>query len=590
MKNSYIKPFLICLLTLCVSFIHKANAQQADLRFKTRLDCAQGLFIVTPQISTTSPQSFSIGNSTLLITYNPSSVSYTAYQSLNFNPANGCATWDEHAVSNISSAGILQIVLSLRSVSSCPQITNLAWIDLGDITFKINNPTINPQISFNTLQTTFNSAVDNNGNTIIPLGTLTNISVPSLVSSATLTANPSTCNPATNTYTLSGTATVNSLSQPGTLTFTTGALSQTIAVGTGFSTVQYSFANIPSAGGIQSVVLTGPACASATALYTAPAACSVATAPPCQVALAVSAGSCNTATNQYTLSGTLNLTNITQTTSVTITNGTQSVTGNIPANSTTFSFSMAGLPSDGANRTVTATFAGTACNQTTALYTAPAACSVAPAPPCVVNVSATPSACSPATNSYTLTGSVQVTNGSSNGVLTISSGGQSITVALASGITTYSYSIGGLPSNGTTGQVTASISGTACGPVTQTFTAPVACSCAQAVITTASATPATCAGIAANSDAAIQFTAIGGTSYLISGPGITQSTPMPLTNGSVRVGNLPNPATTASYTILVYTATSGPNCPAIQQTVTLQRVSCDCPPTKCIPIVAERLK
>ncbi len=566
------------------------QAQTADLQFDPSLNCTLGEYTVMSQIKAGSAQSFSIGTSSILITYNPASLSFVSYQSQNFNPSNVCATWDEHAVSNNSVSGQLLITLSLNSVASCPVITSGSWVNIGSIKFKVLNPALNPQISYNANITNFNDATNNNGTTSIQLGTLTGISqAAGLFSTVALTAGASACNPATNSYVLSGTATVSNPGAAGTLTLVSGAISQTAAIGTGNTSIPYSISGLVSVGGTQTVTVFAPNCGSATTSYAVPASCSAAPPANCSVGLAVTPGVCNSATNQYTLSGVLSLTNATQAQSITITNGVQSATAALAANTGTYSFSLNGLTSDGVARTLTVLFSGTACSSVSQQYTAPVSCSVAPPPaPCAVSVAVTPGACNSATNQYTLSGVLSLTNATQAQSVTITNGVQSVTAALAANTSSFSFTMSGLPSDGTTRTVTVLFSGTACSSASQQYTAPVSCSCAPAVLSNVIVTRATCSGTAVNNDAGIQISATNASSYLVSGPGISMTTPAPLGNGQATVTNLPNPSATASYTVTVFATNA--NCASAQQTVNLPVTNCNCPPAVCVPVVAERIR
>ncbi len=149
----------------------------------------------------------------------------------------------------------------------------------------------------------------------------------------------------------------------------------------------------------------------ASASYTAPASCSTTPTPtpnPPVLALAVSAGSCSSATNQYSLSGTLSLTNAVAAT-LTITDGSTSTTLNVTNGQTTASFSLTGLSSGSGLRTVTVS--GTGYTPKSASYTAPASCSVTPTPtPPTVALAVSAGSCSSATNQYSLSGTLSLTN------------------------------------------------------------------------------------------------------------------------------------------------------------------------------------
>ncbi|WP_185155514.1 SdrD B-like domain-containing protein [Rudanella paleaurantiibacter] len=95
---------------------------------------------------------------------------------------------------------------------------------------------------------------------------------------------------------------------------------------------------------------------------------------PCAIATTVTPGTCDPATNQYAVSGTISLTSATAGTA-TITDGAQSTTVTVPAGATSVAYSLTGLTSGTGSHTVTVSLPG--CGTATATYNAPASCSVA---------------------------------------------------------------------------------------------------------------------------------------------------------------------------------------------------------------------
>ncbi|XWW45257.1 DUF3494 domain-containing protein [Fibrella sp. USSR17] len=92
--------------------------------------------------------------------------------------------------------------------------------------------------------------------------------------------------------------------------------------------------------------------------------------------VAVTAGACNSATNAYTVSGTVSLTSAMAGTLI-ITDGTSTTTVIVTAGQPTVAFSLAGLPSGTGAHTVSIT--GPACSTAGTSYTAPVSCTTAPA-------------------------------------------------------------------------------------------------------------------------------------------------------------------------------------------------------------------
>ncbi|WP_460974073.1 putative Ig domain-containing protein, partial [Spirosoma migulaei] len=101
----------------------------------------------------------------------------------------------------------------------------------------------------------------------------------------------------------------------------------------------------------------------------------IGTAPICSLTATVTPGLCNTASNLYTLTGTIDLSNA-ATGNLTVSDGSTSTVVSVAANQATASFSLTGLNSDGIVHTVSASMSG--CTSTTATYTAPQSCKTTP--------------------------------------------------------------------------------------------------------------------------------------------------------------------------------------------------------------------
>ncbi|MCK8496112.1 hypothetical protein M0L20_29870, partial [Spirosoma sp. RP8] len=124
-----------------------------------------------------------------------------------------------------------------------------------------------------------------------------------------------------------------------------------------------------------------------------------------------------------------------------------------------------------AGQNVTLTVSLNGCSSTT-LVTAPVCTFCTQAA-----VSVTPSSCVTATNQYTLSGTVSLTNAAA-GSLTLTAGSSSTIVAVTAGQSSVPYSLTGLISDGQIHTVTLSASTSLCNPVSTTYTAPVSCSVA----------------------------------------------------------------------------------------------------------------
>lgn len=239
----------------------------------------------------------------------------------------------------------------------------------------------------------------------------------------------------------------------------------------------------------------------------------------CGVDLTATPSTCSN--NLYSVSGSLTVTggqgiSVPNTGTVTIASSCGgSQTFSAPFTNVPYSFT--GLTANGAACTVTATFSNFSNCNTLQLYNAPASCSS----PCAITaISATPSACVSATNTFNLTGSINFTLPPTTGTLNI--------ISSCGGTQTFSppfnspmnYNLTGLTANGGPCSVTASFSATTC-TQSQNFTAPAACGC---VISALSATPSACANNLYNVTGNITFSAAPTTGTLtVSGCGGSQT-------------------------------------------------------------------
>ncbi|GAB3695289.1 hypothetical protein GCM10027592_17230 [Spirosoma flavus] len=307
-----------------------------------------------------------------------------------------------------------------------------------------------------------------------------NFSFDAAYSSAALaiTATAGTCDPATNSYAVTGTVSFTNVPD-GTVTLTDGVVSTTLAVAASTTSVTYSLSGLVSGTGTHTVTASysGTSTTPASATYAAPPSCSVG------VGITATPGLCQTATNGYTLTGMISLTNAIAGTA-TIQDGTLSTTVSVGASATSVTYSLTGLVSGTGSHTVTVTYASKTASAT---YAAPTSCSVAP---CSLTVSAIAGQCNPATNTFSNTVVVNVTN-VSNGILTVTDGAQSLTFATTSAsLGSYTATFNSLVANGSPHTVIASLPG--CSTVSTTYTAPASCSVAPICSLSAAAMAGNC--------------------------------------------------------------------------------------------------
>ncbi len=98
---------------------------------------------------------------------------------------------------------------------------------------------------------------------------------------------------------------------------------------------------------------------------------------------------------------------------------------------------------------------------------------------CSISLTATPSTCTPATNTHNLTGSLTFTNAPTSGTLTVSMGG--VTQVFNAPFTSpQAYTLSGLTADGASHTVSAVFSADAACTNSATYTAPVSCGCVVA--------------------------------------------------------------------------------------------------------------
>lgn len=288
--------------------------------------------------------------------------------------------------------------------------------------------------------------------------TTATVSVTALAPVLAITATPGACVPATNQYSVSGTLSLTN-AVAGTATITDGTSTTTVSVTAGQTSVPYTLVGLNSGTGSHTVTVSYVG-QTASTTYTAPVSCTV--APPCLLQVVVTPGLCQSATNQYTVTGSVSATNAVGSQVVTITDGVASTTVTLTGNGPS-SFTLTGLSSDGSLHTVSAS--ASSCGVASTTYTAPASCSVD------VAITVTPGVCQSATNQYTITGTLSLTNAPA-GTVTITDGAVSTTVAVSAGATSVPYSLTGLTSGTGSHTVTVNFAGKT---ATITYTAPVSC-------------------------------------------------------------------------------------------------------------------
>ena len=379
------------------------------------------------------------------------------------------------------------------------------------------------------------------------------ITVSAAACGVSLTATPSTCTVATNQYDVTGSLTFANAPSTGTLTVSMGAATQVFNAP--FTTGQaYTLSDLTADGASHNVTATFSADANCTntMAYTAPASCSL--VPVCSISLTATPSACTVATNQYDVTGNLTFSNAPSTGTLTVSMGAATQVFNAPF-TTGQAYTLSGLTADGASHTVTATFSADANCTNTMAYTAPASCAVVPV--CAISLTATPSTCTVATNTYDVTGNLTFSNAPSTGTLTVSMGAAT-QVFNAPFTTGQAYTLSGLTADGASHTVTATFSAAASCTNTMAYTAPASCAvvCTKPTFILAT-TPATCSGTTANSDAKISLSTITNgdkAAYSIGSTytGGAYSAATAVSGGAITFSNISNISSNNVYTIRVF--------------------------------------
>jgi gliding motility-associated-like protein len=360
---------------------------------------------------------------------------------------------------------------------------------------------------------------------------------------SSVTANPGACDPTTLQYSESGSVTFVNPPSTGTLTITNSCGGSPVVLSAPFtSPAAYSFTGLPSNGATCSVTATfsaSPSC-TFTQTYTAPPSCAI----TCNIsAISASPTACNSTTQQYSVSGNVTFVNAPSTGSLTITNscGGSPVVLSAPFTSPA-NYNFTGLSANGASCTITAVFSADATCTFSQNYSAPPPCLT----PCSISsVTANPSACDPATDTYSLSGTVSFTNQPATGTLIISNSCGSSQTFNAPFTSPLSYSFSGLDSDGSGCIITALFSADSSCTLSQSYSAPPSCS---ACPVTAGNNGPICSG----DSLFLNASTVAGASYSWTGPGgFTSNLQNPV---------IPNATLTATGDYEVTITTTSPAC------------------------------
>lgn len=272
-----------------------------------------------------------------------------------------------------------------------------------------------------------------------------------------------------NTFTLRGTVSFIDPPTTGTFTIRDGNVSRSFSAPF-VSPISFVLENIP-ADGLQHFVtasFSGNTNCTQSVGYNAPAGCAI----TCRInQVTTQSGVCNPATNLYSLSGSIFFDNPPTSGTLSISEGGITQVFNAPFSSP-LNYTLNGLGSNGLVHTVSAVFSADPSCSFNANYTAPAACSPNS---CVINeIIALPSACTQASNTYNLSGSVSFSNPPTQGTLMLMDGSfaQIFSAPFTNPI---NFTFTGIPSDGRPHSVSATFSAEPSCTKQANYNAPASC-------------------------------------------------------------------------------------------------------------------
>jgi SdrD B-like domain/SprB repeat len=235
---------------------------------------------------------------------------------------------------------------------------------------------------------------------------------------ATISATPSACAPATGTYSLSGSITVTNPPTVGTVIISDGGVNTTISAPFS-SPINYTLTGLLANGASRAVTFVFSECTGCanSATYTSPVDCRA--SANCSLAITATAAACDPITGNYTVSGNVTFSNAPSTGTMTVSNGTVTQTFSAPFVSPQ-AYTLSGLQSDGGTHSVVASFSANVDCVNGVSYLSPADCLPTV---CVINLSSAAGA-KKAGDVFDVTGSLSFDNAPTTGTLTVAGGGK----------------------------------------------------------------------------------------------------------------------------------------------------------------------
>ena len=153
------------------------DTASTELRFVDTLVCPGNTFTATIQMRSTNARFFKPGTSSILFSYNPAALQFSAYRSMNFDGSDLCiagvaSAWDPHSFDGNSIPGSFNITMVLNNEGQgCPEVNGVDWINIGQVEFTVLDPGADPNLVFDRVNTNFNVDQPNDGTITIGKGT-----------------------------------------------------------------------------------------------------------------------------------------------------------------------------------------------------------------------------------------------------------------------------------------------------------------------------------------------------------------------------------------------------------------------------------
>lgn len=278
------------------------------------------------------------------------------------------------------------------------------------------------------------------------------------------------CDPNTNTYAVTGEVYINNPPSGGNIIISYPGGQQTVA-NTGVSPVSFQIPGLPASGGIGEigVTMSNDLPCYTRSIYEIPESCGMISL--CSISATASASPCDPERNDYTLTGTLTFSNAPASNIILEIDGiTHTIAGPV---SSPLMYEIPGMPSDGSDHQLLVYFENNANCSNSVTYTAPAVC----APnTCTMSMNLVTGTCQSATNTFSVSGSLTVSNAPASGQLRIWIEGTGFeTVINAPFGANIPFSFSNMVSTGLPYDIKASFSADLSCQVRRSFVAPDAC-------------------------------------------------------------------------------------------------------------------